>query len=285
MNLQWFPGHMAKTRRMMAEQLSLIDIVAELLDARLPLSSQNPEISGIIGDKPRLIILNKADLADEKINQEWLAYFKSMGIESVLLDSLHTKNINYITDKIRFVLKEKLEKQAQKGMSGRTIKMMVVGIPNVGKSSFINRLAGRAGAVTGDRPGVTRGKQWIRLKNGMELLDTPGILWPKFEDEQTGLRLAFAGSIKDEIVDVEMLAAKLLEFLNESYQEKLCSRYKLSDTNGVAGYELLEWIGRKRGFVISGGEIDTLRTANVVLDEFRGGKVGRISLERPEVTL
>ncbi len=285
MNLQWFPGHMAKTRRMMAEQLSLIDIVAELLDARLPLSSQNPEISGIIGDKPRLIILNKADLADEKINQEWLAYFKSMGIESVLLDSLHTKNINYITDKIRFVLKEKLEKQAQKGMSGRTIKMMVVGIPNVGKSSFINRLAGRAGAVTGDRPGVTRGKQWIRLKNGMELLDTPGILWPKFEDEQTGLRLAFAGSIKDEIVDVEMLAAKLLEFLNESYQEKLCSRYKLSDTNGVAGYELLEWIGRKRGFVISGGEIDTLRAANVVLDEFRGGKVGRISLERPEVTL
>ncbi len=285
MNLQWFPGHMAKTRRMMAEQLSLIDIVAELLDARLPLSSQNPEISGIIGDKPRLIILNKADLADEKINQEWLAYFKSMGIESVLLDSLHTKNINYITDKIRFVLKEKLEKQAQKGMSGRTIKMMVVGIPNVGKSSFINCLAGRAGAVTGDRPGVTRGKQWIRLKNGMELLDTPGILWPKFEDEQTGLRLAFAGSIKDEIVDVEMLAAKLLEFLNESYQEKLCSRYKLSDTNGVAGYELLEWIGRKRGFVISGGEIDTLRTANVVLDEFRGGKVGRISLERPEVTL
>lgn len=285
MNLQWFPGHMAKTRRMITEQLGLVDIVAELLDARLPLSSQNPEINSIVGDKPRLILLNKADLADEQINREWISYFKGKGTEAVLLDSLHAKNVNFISDKIRLILKDKLEKQAQKGMSGRSIKIMVVGIPNVGKSSFINRFSGRSGALTGDRPGVTRGKQWIRLKNGMELLDTPGILWPKFEDEQTGLRLAFVGSIKDEIIDVETLSAKLLEFLNQNYREALCARYKLSDTETLAGYELLEAVGKKRGFVISGGEIDTLRAANVVLDEFRGCKIGKISLERPETTV
>ncbi len=283
MNLQWFPGHMAKTRRMMTEQLGLIDIVVELLDARLPLSSQNPEISTIIKDKPRLVILNKADIADDSVNKEWVAYFKQRGIETVLLDSIHAKNLNFISDKIRLVLKDKLEKQAAKGMAGRSVKVMVVGIPNVGKSSFINRFAGRASAITGDRPGVTRGKQWIRLKNGMELLDTPGILWPKFEDEEIGLRLAFVGSIKDEIIDVETLASKLLEFLNRNYQAELCARYKLSNTAELTGYELLEQIGKKRGFVISGGEIDTFRAANVILDEFRSCKIGKISLERPEV--
>lgn len=282
MNVQWFPGHMAKTRRMLSEQIGFIDIVIELLDARLPLSSQNPEIGNLVGDKPRLIILNKADLADDKVNREWADYFKQKGVEAVLLDSLHAKNLNFISDKIRFVLKDKLEKLAEKGMTGRSVKVMVVGIPNVGKSSFINRLAGRAGAATGDRPGVTRGKQWIRLKSGMELLDTPGILWPKFEDEQVGLRLAFAGSIKDEIMDTETLAAKLLEFLNEAYRDALCTRYKLADTEELNGYELLELIGRKRGFIISGGEIDALRAANIVLDEFRSCKIGKISLERPE---
>lgn len=282
MNVQWFPGHMAKTRRMLSEQIGFIDIVIELLDARLPLSSQNPEIRNLVGDKPRLVILNKADLADDKVNREWADYFKQKGVEAVLLDSLHAKNLNFISDKIRFVLKDKLEKLAEKGMTGRSVKVMVVGIPNVGKSSFINRLAGRAGAATGDRPGVTRGKQWIRLKSGMELLDTPGILWPKFEDEQVGLRLAFAGSIKDEIMDTETLAAKLLEFLNEAYRDALCTRYKLADTEELNGYELLELIGRKRGFIISGGEIDALRAANIVLDEFRSCKIGKISLERPE---
>lgn len=282
MNVQWFPGHMAKTRRMLSEQIGFIDIVIELLDARLPLSSQNPEIGNLVGDKPRLVILNKADLADDKVNREWADYFKQKGVEAVLLDSLHAKNLNFISDKIRFLLKDKLEKLAEKGMTGRSVKVMVVGIPNVGKSSFINRLAGRFGAATGDRPGVTRGKQWIRLKSGMELLDTPGILWPKFEDEQVGLRLAFAGSIKDEIMDTETLAAKLLEFLNEAYFDALCTRYKLADTEELNGYELLELIGRKRGFVISGGEIDTLRAANIVLDEFRSCKIGKISLERPE---
>ena len=283
MNLQWFPGHMAKTRRMMTEQLGLIDIVVELLDARLPVSSQNPEINTIVGSKPRLIILNKADLADEEINRKWVEYFKKKGIEAVLLDSVHAKNLNFIADKIRNVLKDKLEKQAEKGMVGRSVKVMVVGIPNVGKSSFINKFAGRASAVTGDRPGVTRGKQWIRLKNGIELLDTPGILWPKFEDEQTGLNLAYVGSIKDEIIDVETLACKLLEFLNGTYKAELCARYKLDDTDGLAGYELLELIGKKRGFVISGGEIDLLRAANIVLDEFRMCRIGRISLETPDV--
>ena len=281
MNLQWFPGHMAKTRRMMTEQLTLIDIVVELLDARLPLSSQNPEISNIIGDKPRLVILNKADLADESASQMWVKYFKNQGIEAILLDSVHAKNLNFIGDKIKVVLKDKLQKQAEKGMVGRSIKIMVAGIPNVGKSSFINKLAGRASAVTGDRPGVTRGKQWIRLKNGMELLDTPGLLWPQFEDEQTGLNLAYVGSIKDEIIDVETLACKLLEYLNKEYQNELCVRYKLQDTDGLLGYELLEMIGKKRGFIISGGEIDYLRAANIVLDEFRSCKIGRISLEKP----
>ncbi|MBQ3226798.1 MAG: ribosome biogenesis GTPase YlqF [Clostridia bacterium] len=283
MNVQWFPGHMAKTRRMMSEQLGLIDIVVELLDARLPLSSQNPEISNIIGDKPRLIILNKADLADDAVNQEWVRYFKEKGIYAILLDSVHAKNLNFVADKIRLVLKDKLEKQAEKGMSGRSVKVMVAGIPNVGKSSFINKLAGRASAITGDRPGVTRGKQWIRLKNGIELLDTPGILWPKFEDEETGLRLAYVGSIKDEIMDVETLASKLLEFLNSEYKEELCARYKLSETENLMGYELIEMIGKKRGFVISGGEIDLLRAANIVLDEFRSSKIGKISLERPNM--
>ena len=282
MNLQWFPGHMAKTRRMMTEQLALIDIVVELLDARLPLSSQNPEISNIIGDKPRLVILNKSDLADETVSKMWIEHFKKQGIEAILLDSVHAKNLNFIGDKIKFVLKDKLQKQAEKGMVGRSIKIMVAGIPNVGKSSFINKLAGRASAVTGDRPGVTRGKQWIRLKNGMELLDTPGILWPKFEDEQTGLNLAYVGSIKDEIIDVETLSCKLLEYLNKEYKNELCARYKLQDTDGVLGYELLEMIGKKRGFIVSGGEIDYLRAANIVLDEFRSCKIGRISLEKPE---
>lgn len=283
MNLQWFPGHMAKTRRLITEQLGLIDIVVELLDARLPLASRNPEISTITGGKPRLIILNKSDLADDAVNCMWVDYFKRQGVEAVLLDSVHAKNLNFIADKIRGALKEKLKRQAEKGMAGRSVKAMVVGIPNVGKSSFINRLAGRASAATGDRPGVTRGKQWIRLKNGIELLDTPGILWPKFEDEQTGLKLAYVGSIKDEIIDVETLACRLLEFLNQTYQAQLCTRYKLEDTEGLAGYELLERIGKKRGFIVSGGEIDTLRAANIVLDEFRSCRIGKISLERPEV--
>lgn len=283
MNLQWFPGHMAKTRRLITEQLGLIDIVIELLDARLPQASRNPEIGSITGGKPRLIILNKADLADEAVNRMWVEYFRQQGADAVLLDSVHAKSLNFIADKIRSVLKEKLKRQAEKGMAGRSVKAMVVGIPNVGKSSFINRLAGRASTATGDRPGVTRGKQWIRLKNGIELLDTPGILWPKFEDEQTGLRLAYVGSIKDEIIDVETLACRLLEFLNQTYRAQLCARYKLEDTEELAGFELLERIGKKRGFIVAGGEIDTLRAANIVLDEFRSCKIGKISLERPEV--
>ncbi len=283
MNIQWYPGHMAKTRRLIGENLKLVDIVVEVLDARLPISSKNGDIDELISQRPRIVILNKADLADQSVNKEWSKYFESMGAGVLILDSLHAKNLNFVTTKIKEKLKNKLLKQQEKGMVGRAIKVMVVGIPNVGKSSFINKLSQRAGAKTGDRPGVTRGKQWIRLSNGIELLDTPGILPPKFEDKKAGLNLAFVGSVKDEIIDTEELAMHLLVFLAENYRELLCARYKLTDIDDLDGYELLCAVGKKRGFVVSGGEIDTERAANIVLDEFRSAKIGRISLERPEV--
>lgn len=281
MNLQWYPGHMAKAKRMIAEQLNLIDVVIELLDARLPISSENPDVDSLIAGKPKLVVLNKADLADEAVNKKWTAFYQKQGTAALLLDSIHKKNGKLVVDKLRKILKDKIEKQKEKGMVNRSIKVLVLGIPNVGKSSFINMLSGRAGTITGDRPGVTKGKQWIRLNNGIELLDTPGILWPKFDSEETGLRLAFAGSIKDEIMDVEELAVKLLEFLNTAYPALLKTRYKLEETDSLSGFELLELIGRKRGFIVSGGEIDTFRAANIVLDEFRSAKIGRISLESP----
>jgi len=280
MNIQWFPGHMAKTRRMIDENIKFVDIVVEILDARLPLSSKNGDIDDLISKKPRIVILNKADLADASVNKEWEKYFEKSGAGVLIIDSLHAKNLNIVTAKIREKLKDKLEKEQQKGMT-KAIKVMVVGIPNVGKSSFINKLAKRAGAKTGDKPGVTRGKQWIRLDGGLELLDTPGILPPKFEDQDAGLKLAFVGSVKDEIIDTEELSMHLLTFLSENYRECLCARYKLDDIDGLDGYELLCLIGKKRGFVVSGGEIDTERASHIVLDEFRSAKIGNISLERP----
>lgn len=285
MNLQWYPGHMAKAKRMIAEQLNLIDVVIELLDARLPVSSENPDVDSLIAGKPKLVVLNKADLADETVNKKWMAFYQKQGTTALLLDSIHKKNGKLVVDRLREILKDKIEKQKEKGMVNRSIKVLVLGIPNVGKSSFINMLSGRAGTITGDRPGVTKGKQWIRLNNGIELLDTPGILWPKFDNEKTGLRLAFAGSIKDEIMDVEELAIKLLEFLNTAYPALLKARYKLEETDSLSGFELLELIGRKRGFIVSGGEIDTFRAANIVLDEFRSAKIGRISLESPDTVI
>lgn len=281
MNIQWFPGHMAKTRRLIEENLKLVDIVIELLDARIPMSSRNPQINEIVKDKPRLILLNKSDIADKEITKKWVEHFAKEGITAISISSTQSKNLNIIFDKCNAILKEKIEKQKQKGIVNKAIRIMVVGVPNVGKSSFINKLSGKKSAVTGDRPGVTRGKQWISLKSGFELLDTPGILWPKFEDETIGLRLAFTGAIKDEILDVELLAIKLLEFLREKYPASLTERYKMTDFDDLEGYEMLELLGRKRGFVISGGEIDTLRAANVLLDEFRGAKMGGISLEEP----
>ena len=279
MNIQWFPGHMAKTRRLIAENIKMVDLVVELLDARVPLSSQNPEIEGICGDKPRLLVLNKSDLADATENERWLAYFKKKGIAAVLFDSVHSKSTKQITDTARKLLEDKLRRQQERGMVNRALKLMIVGIPNVGKSSFINRLAGRTAAISGDRPGVTKGKQWIKLSGGFELLDTPGVLWPKFEDETVGLHLAFTGAIKDEIMDTETLGAKLLEELCMQAPEALQARYKLETTQFENGFLALEAVAKKRGFIISGGELDLLRGAQIVLDEFRSAKIGQITLE------
>ncbi|MBE7036889.1 MAG: ribosome biogenesis GTPase YlqF [Ruminococcaceae bacterium] len=282
MNIQWFPGHMAKTRRLIGENLSLVDLVVELLDARAPLSSQNPDIEDICGQKPRLLILNKSDLADSNTNEAWQKYFADQGKTAILFDSVHSKQVKSITDTVRRLLSEQIKRQEERGMKNRPLKLMIVGIPNVGKSSFINRLAGRTAAISGDRPGVTKGKQWIRLSGGFELLDTPGVLWPKFEDEAVGLRLAFTGAIKDEIMDTETLAAKLLETLSLRAPEALMTRYKLPSLEFENGFETLEAVARKRGFIVSGGEPDYFRAAQIVLDEFRSSKIGKISLESPE---
>lgn len=282
MNINWFPGHMAKTRRLIEENVKLVDIVVELLDARLPMSSRNPEIDEIVKSKPRLVLLNKADIADKEVTKKWVEHFAKSGIYALPISSIQSKNLNIIFDKCKVILKDKIAKQKEKGIVNKSIKIMVVGIPNVGKSSFINKLSGKKSAVTGDRPGVTRGKQWIRLGNGFELLDTPGILWPKFEDENTGMNLAFTGAIKDEIMDTELLAVRLLEFLKKMYPSSLKMRYKMDNFKDLDGYEILNLLGKKRGFIVSGGEIDTLRAANILLDEFRGAKLGEISLEFPD---
>ena len=281
MNIQWFPGHMAKTRRILTENLKLIDVVIELLDARIPLSSKNPEIDALIKNKPRIIALNKSDLADEAISREWSKWYNSQGYANIFIDAIKGKGINELKSRLRDIMKEKLDREKQKGRLFRPIRTMVVGVPNVGKSSFINKIAGKASAVTGDRPGVTRGKQWIRLNAEIDLLDTPGILWPKFEDEKVGLNLAFTGAIKDEIMDTVELASILMETLSNKYPKNICERFKLSDIDGKTGDILLAEAGKKRGCIISGGEIDYARISSIILDEFRGGKIGRISLERP----
>lgn len=280
MNLQWFPGHMAKTRRLMAEHLKITDLAAELVDARLPLSSRNPEIDKILGNKPRLVILNKSDMADSAANAEWISHFAARGITALEVSAATGKGISKIGEYAKKVLAEKIEKDKARGIH-RNMKIMVCGIPNVGKSSFINKIAGRAGTKTGDRPGVTKGKQWVRLDNGIELLDMPGILWPKFDSDDVAVKLAFTGAIRDEILDVEHLCCILLEFLRSNYPQALCARYKLSDIADKSGYEILENICKNRGFLISGGEFDTFRGANIVLNEFRDCRLGHITLERP----
>lgn len=281
MNIQWFPGHMAKTRRLVTENLKLIDVVIELLDARIPRSSKNPEIDELVKQKPRVVALNKSDLADEAISRAWEKWYRSNGYDCIFIDSIKGKGLNELKGKLREIMKEKIEREKQKGRLFRPIRTMVVGVPNVGKSSFINRIAGKAAAVTGDKPGVTRGKQWIRINEEIELLDTPGILWPKFDDQQVGLNLAFTGAIKDEIIDTIEVAAALMEHLSTNYPQNLKERYKL-DSLDMGGLDLLKSAGKKRGCIVSGGEIDFNRIAAIVLDEFRGGKIGRISLEKPE---
>ena len=280
MAIQWFPGHMAKTRKQISEDLKLVDIVYELVDARIPMSSRNPEIDKIAADKPRIVLLNKADMADDDINNQWVEYFKKQGIECIKLSCKSGEGIEKIQPVTKKILAEKIQKRQSRGIVDSSIKAMIVGIPNVGKSTFINKLSGRAGAKTGDRPGVTTGKQWITVKGDFKLLDTPGILWPKFEDENVGFRLAFTGAIKDEIMDVEELACRLLDVLKESYSENIMQRYNV-DAEAYDSYDLLEEIGRKRGCVMSGGSINTERCANMILDEFRSTKIGKISLEKP----
>lgn len=281
MNIQWFPGHMAKTMKLIKENIKMVDVVIELVDARIPISSKNPDIDELTNTKSKIVILNKADLSDKKINKLWIEYFKSNNIPAILFDSAHSNNANEVLGLINSILQEKIEVLKAKGMSNRSIKLMIVGIPNVGKSSFINKFVKKSVAIAGDRPGVTRGKQWIRIKQGFELLDTPGVLWPKFEDENIGLNLAFVGSIKDEIIDIETLAVHLLDKLNNLYPDRIEERYKINLTSEMNGYEILCAIAKKRGFLISGGELDTLRCANVFFDEFRASKLGAISLETP----
>lgn len=281
--VQWFPGHMAKTRRQIKESLPLVDAVTELLDARVPLSSRNPELNELIANKPHIVLLNKCDMADEAASRRWKAWFDGRGTPALAVDCRSGRGLNAYGETVRKLLQDKIQSNIEKGMPGRALRMMVVGIPNTGKSSFINRMAGRSRAKVADKPGVTRQNQWFAIGGGIELLDTPGVLWPKFDDPEVGNRLAFIGSVKDEVVDVETLAVRLLAVLGAQYRDRLCDRYKL-DEAAVAEcgpYELLELIGRKRGILVRGGEIDTERASAMLLDEYRAGRLGRITLEFP----
>ena len=282
MNIQWYPGHMTKTRRQMENDVKLVDLVAEVADARIPISSRNPDIDTMVGDRPRLIIFNRVDQADPAMTAQWLAWFRGRGYGVLETDAKSGKGVNQFSAAAKSVLKDKLAAWKAKGQVGRPIRAMVVGVPNVGKSTFINKVARRKSAKASDRPGVTRGKQWVSVDTGLELLDTPGILWPKFEDETTGLHLAFTGAVKDEVTDLEGLACALLELLGSRYPKALEDRYKVAGINGLQGWELLEQCAQKRGMLISGGEVDTERMAKVLLDEFRGGKLGRFTLETPK---
>ncbi len=284
--IQWFPGHMAKTRRMIGENLKLVDITLELRDARIPESSKNPEIATLTAGKPRLILLTKSALADPSVTAAWIKSVRSDGVEALAIDSVTGENMNKIAPTVRRMLKDKLQRYEEKGMVGRRLKAMIVGIPNVGKSSLVNRLCGAKKAKVEDRPGVTLNKQWVVTNLDIDLMDMPGVLWPKFEDKRTGENLALTGAIRDAILDTESLAALLCVRLLEVAPALFTARYKLGDAEALSNltpYELLALVGRKRGFLINGGEIDTERAAHILLDEFRGGKIGRISLERPPV--
>ena len=282
-NIQWFPGHMAKTRRMISENLKNVDIVIEILDARIPLSSRNPEITRLTEGKPSLIILNKASLADPAQNRAWVEHYSSESSACILVDCLTGEGLNKILPTIKLLLKEKLERYESKGMTGRRLFAMVLGIPNVGKSTLINKLSGSKKAKVENRPGVTRDKQWVSTGIGVDLLDMPGILWPKFEDKTVGENLALTGAIKDDIMDIESLAMVYCNRMKRLYPDMLAARYKLGDPESLADmedYELLCLIGKKRGFLISGGEINTERTADMLIDELRAAKLGRITLDR-----
>lgn len=279
--VQWFPGHMAKTRRIIKESLTLVDGVVELVDARIPYSSSNPELNDIIKNKPRIVLLNKCDIADSNATKLWIDYYKSKGMCALSVDCRTGKGLNKFIPTVRQALAKTIEKNESKGMSGKALRLMVVGIPNTGKSSFINRMAGGSKAKVADKAGVTRQQQWFAVGNGIELLDTPGVLWPKFDDPQVGDNLAFTGAVKDEITDLETLSCRLLEVLAKTRPNSITERYKLDSVDDLQGWEILELIGKKRGFLIKGGEINYERTAVMLCDEFRGGKLGKITLELP----
>lgn len=278
--VQWFPGHMARTRRQIKESLPLVDAVVEIVDARVPISSRNPELPELIGQKPLMVVLNKCDLADENATRRRIAELGSQGVTAIAVDCRSGKGLNAFAPTVRRVLADKIEANTQKGMAGKPLRLMVVGIPNTGKSSFINRMAGKNKAKVADKPGVTRQNQWFNIGSGIELLDTPGVLWPKFDDPDVGLRLAFIGSVKDTILDIELIAARFLTIMNENYPERIKERYKLEFPPESEEFERLEMLARKRGMLISGGEPDTERAAVMLLDEYRAGKLGRITLDR-----
>ena len=280
-NIQWFPGHMAKTKRKIKEILPLIDAVAEVVDARIPVSSRNPDLNDIIENKPHIILLNKRDMADSRATKAWIDFYAQNGVKAIAIDCKSGKGINQFKDTVKTALAHKLEAYREKGMVGKPLRVMVVGIPNVGKSSFINKIAGKTRAKAENRPGVTRGNQWFTIDKQLELLDTPGVLWPKFEDVTVGEHLAFTGAVKDNILDTELLAIRLIEILGKNYPELLKNRFGELDFE-LEPYDLLCQIGKKRGMVIRGGETDTERAANMLLEEYRNQKIGNISLERVE---
>ena len=281
MNIQWYPGHMTKTRRQIQADLKLVDLVAELVDARSPRSSRNPDLDSLAGGKPRLLVLNRADQADPALNRIWGDWFRARGCAVLETNARDGKGVRQFPGAVREALRDQLARWKERGLVGRPIRAMVVGVPNVGKSTFINQVARRKSAKAGDRPGVTRGKQWVTVDGGLELLDTPGILWPKFEDEGTGLNLAFTGAVRDQVIDMETLACRFLEVLAARYPKALADRYKMTPEPEEEGWMLLERAARKRGFLISGGEPDTERMASILLDEYRAGKLGRFTLEGP----
>ncbi len=281
LNIHWYPGHMTKAGRMISANISNVDAVCEILDARIPVASRNPDIDTLAAGKPRLVLLNRSDLADPAVSARWKAYFKDRGLAVLETDCKSGKGVNGFSGAVRTLLKPLLEQRAAKGQSTRAVRVMVLGIPNVGKSTFINRVAGKKAAAVSDRPGVTRGRQWITVDKGLELLDTPGILWPKFDSQEVGELLAVTGAIKDDVLDRETLAANFLVRLRALYPEAIKQRYKLDPEADLAGWELLEQAAKNRGFLAGRGEYDTERMSAVLLDEFRGGKLGRITLELP----
>ncbi|MBR1483891.1 MAG: ribosome biogenesis GTPase YlqF [Ruminococcus sp.] len=282
-NIQWFPGHMTKTKRQIQANLKLVDAVAEIIDARIPVSSRNPDLDKLIQNKPRVILLNKSDMANPTATKMWIHYFSEQGTTAIPVDCKSGKGLNKFPQAVNTVLQQKIEKLKAKGMKNPTMRIMIVGIPNVGKSSFINRISRKDRAKVEDRPGVTRGNQWFTISQNLEMLDTPGVLWPKFDDQVVGEHLAFTGAVKDQVIDTELLALRLLDFLKTLKPADFIIRFKLDeiDLDSVSSYDLLQLIGKKRGMLVSGGEIDTERAAIMILDEFRAAKLGRITVEMP----